>query len=136
MHYKWCLILQGKKTTITYTVVKENHKVRRETNAQKKDALTRHRVCGGGRSNLIGRHSWRETCSGGQDVFGEAKDLVPGPPEGGAKPDIVCPREMELACVALGGAVEDSVLEGLIVRLAEGARFGGVPIIRGGDPSR
>ena len=106
-------------------MVKENHKVRRETNARtKRDASSRHRVCGGGRSNSIGRHGWRETCSGGQDVFGEAKDLVPGPPEGGANPDIVCPREMELACVALGGAVENSVLEGLIGVLAEEASLG------------
>ena len=37
--------------------------------------------------------------------------MVPGPPEGGANPDIVRPREMELACVEFGDAVENGVLE-------------------------
>src|SRR5207302_737693 len=115
---------------------KGNYKVRKETKTGTKGTSGRRRVCGGGRSNSIGRPGWRKTCSGGQDVFGEAKDLVPGPPEGGANPDIVRPREMELVCVALGWAVEDSVLEGLVGLLAEGASFGGVSVIPGGVSSQ
>ena len=115
---------------------KGNHKVRKETKTGTKGTSGRRRVCGGGRSNSIGRHGWRETCSGVQDVFGEAKDLVPGPPEGGASPNIVCPREIELACVEFGDAVENGVLEGLIVLLAEGAGLGGVSIIPGGVRSQ
>src|SRR5207237_2413384 len=78
------------------------------------------------------RNCWREACSCNLDVFGEPEDLVPGPPEGGASPDIVRPREMELACVEFGGAVENSVLEGLVGLLAVGACRGRLPVFPGG----